>query len=296
MAEGSALAGQRIVLTGATSGMGRAAAEQLARLGSRVVLCGRTAASAARAADEVRRATGAAVESAHGNILEQTGVAELAGQLTASGEPIDILVHNAGAAFAAYQETADGFERATAVNHVAPLLLTELLDAQLTDQAVIAAVTSATIGYAAIDETDPDVRGRSLADGYTQLAAYGTSKLLSALALRSLARARASRTVVLFDPGGIQTAFAVKGGDPAFVAMTQKHWDKMNTAEEAATDLIATLTAPALAAGTIYSKAGVVAPPPAAERADLCDLVRERTVAGFTEPAGQGMRAVRHPT
>jgi NAD(P)-dependent dehydrogenase (short-subunit alcohol dehydrogenase family) len=287
VADGSALAGQRIVLTGATSGMGRAAAEQLARLGSRVVLCGRTADSAARAADEVRRVTGAAVESAHGNILEQAGVAELAGQLTASGEPIDILVHNAGAAFAVYQETADGFERATAVNHVAPLLLTELLDAQLTDQAVISAVTSATIGFVAIDEADPDVRGRSLADGYTQLAAYGTSKLLSALALRSLARD--GRTVVLFDPGGIQTAFAEKGGDPAFIAMTQKHWDNMNTAEEAATDLIATLTAPALAAGTIYSKTGVVAPPATAERADLCDLVRERTVAGFTEPAGQGM-------
>jgi NAD(P)-dependent dehydrogenase (short-subunit alcohol dehydrogenase family) len=282
VADRAALAGGRIVVTGATSGLGMATARHLAGLGSRVVLCGRTAGSAAKAADDVRRSTGAAVETAHGNLEEQAGVAALAAQLRASGEQIDVLVHNAGAAFPAYLETADGIERTVAVNHVAPLLLTELLDGHLAQQAVVLAVTSRTVDYVSVDEADPDVRGHSLADGYTQLGAYGVSKLLFLLAVRSLARRDSGRcTAVLFDPGGIQTEFAEKAGDEAFREMTRRHWEHMNTAEQAAADLVTTLTTPSLVPGTIYSKGGVLPPPAAAERSGLCDLVRERTVAAF---------------
>jgi NAD(P)-dependent dehydrogenase (short-subunit alcohol dehydrogenase family) len=120
--------GKVCVVTGATSGIGKAAATALARMGGQVVLVGRDRGRAEAAAAEIG-ATGTVppkVEIADLASMEQ--VRALAGRL-ASLERIDVLINNAGLVLGAHRVTKAGFEHAFAVTHLAPLLLTNPLPA-----------------------------------------------------------------------------------------------------------------------------------------------------------------------
>ncbi len=129
------LDGQVVVVTGASRGIGRAAAAEYARLGAGVVLLGRDRGALADAAAYVRdfagrKANGVDTCTADLLSIEQTraAAARLAGQYPR----IDVLINNAGAAFATHALTADGLERSIAVNLVAPFVLTEALLEPLT--------------------------------------------------------------------------------------------------------------------------------------------------------------------
>jgi NAD(P)-dependent dehydrogenase (short-subunit alcohol dehydrogenase family) len=112
------------VITGATSGLGEAAALALAREGHRVLLVGR---DPARGAEVVRRAraAGGDAEFLAADLFSLADVSRLAGEIQARAPRLDVLVNNAGGSFNALTRTADGFERTFALNVAAPYKLVE---------------------------------------------------------------------------------------------------------------------------------------------------------------------------
>jgi NAD(P)-dependent dehydrogenase (short-subunit alcohol dehydrogenase family) len=122
------LSGRTIVVTGATSGLGRDAAEQFARLGAHVVLSGRDAAKANRVRHEIAARTGsAALTVACADMGELDQIRSMASQLLAEHSTIDVLVHNAGALTGHRSVNADGIESTIASQVLGPFLLTSLL-------------------------------------------------------------------------------------------------------------------------------------------------------------------------
>jgi len=117
---------QTIIITGASDGIGAAAARQLSAKSERVVLVGRSPAKTAAIADEL----GAPHHLADYADLDQVG--NLASELRATYPRIDVLANNAGGIMGAREVTKDGFEKTFQVNHLAPFLLTHLLMPALT--------------------------------------------------------------------------------------------------------------------------------------------------------------------
>jgi NAD(P)-dependent dehydrogenase (short-subunit alcohol dehydrogenase family) len=130
------LDGKTVVVTGATSGLGRAAAERLARMQAKVRLVGRSEAKLEIARNEIATATGnddLGVYLADFSSMEQ--VRSLAADLL-EGEPrIDVLVNNAGALITERRETSEGIESTLATNLLSHFLLTNLLIPRLESSA-----------------------------------------------------------------------------------------------------------------------------------------------------------------
>jgi len=117
-----------VVLTGATRGIGRAAAIELSRRGADVALVGRDAERVKAVAEEARGAGGGAAVHQHvADLTLMSEVKTLAEELRQRYEHIDVLANNAGALFASRKQTPEGFEQTFALNHLAAFLLTNLL-------------------------------------------------------------------------------------------------------------------------------------------------------------------------
>jgi NAD(P)-dependent dehydrogenase (short-subunit alcohol dehydrogenase family) len=114
------------VITGATSGLGEAAALALAREGYRVLIVGRDAARGEAVVKRAREAGGDA-EMLAADLFALADVARLAEEIKARAPRLDLLVNNAGGTFGARTLTADGFERTFALNVAAPYALVEAL-------------------------------------------------------------------------------------------------------------------------------------------------------------------------
>ena len=122
-----ALEGRTVVLTGGTSGIGRAAAFQLADLGARLVLVGRDRAKTERLAPLLRDAEGrkAAVEIADLSCMAE--VRALAGRIAERFPAVHVLINNAGALFNRRETTSEGLEKTLATDLLGPFLLTRRL-------------------------------------------------------------------------------------------------------------------------------------------------------------------------
>lgn len=190
-----------IVITGASDGIGAAAARHLAGPDTRLVLVGRSPEKTRRVAEEV----GAEHHVVDFARLEE--VRDLAGALRASCERIDVLANNAGGMFSGPTATEDGFELSFQVNHLAPYLLThQLLEPLLASGARV--VSTASIAARAIGHIDlDDINGW---DNFDPNRAYGSGKLANILFTRGLHERfhRHGLDAVAFHPGIIRTNFA----------------------------------------------------------------------------------------
>ena len=183
------LHGKVILVTGATDGLGRALAAELARAGATVLVHGR---DPGRIADTIKEVTAAAAEADEPAATDRVrgyqadlsglaGVRELASQVIAAEPRLDVLVNNAGIGGdvpggGARQESADGYELRFAVNYLATYALTRLLLPLLRASAPSRIVNVASIGQQAIDFSDV-----MLAKDYDGMRAYRQSKLAQIL-------------------------------------------------------------------------------------------------------------------
>lgn len=122
------LDGRIVLITGATSGLGRAAAELLARAGATVILLGRDAVKTRRVRDELAAAThDNSVHTVIADLTDLASVDNAATELLERFDHLDAVLHNAGALNVERQTTPDGLEATVAVHVVAPFLLTSRL-------------------------------------------------------------------------------------------------------------------------------------------------------------------------
>ncbi|MCR6688742.1 SDR family NAD(P)-dependent oxidoreductase [Cellulomonas sp.] len=191
-----------VVLTGASDGVGAAAARLLAAAGERVVLVGRSPAKTRALADEL----GAPAHVA--DFAELAQVRRLADELREAYPRIDVLANNAGGIMGARHVTADGFEATFQVNHLAPFLLTHLLLPRLLESHAVVVQTSSVaarrFGHLDLDDLQNERR-------YTPNAAYGDAKLANILFTAELQRRHGGPdglAAVAFHPGMIATSFA----------------------------------------------------------------------------------------
>jgi len=210
--------GEVCVVTGATSGIGKATATALARLGAQVVLVARDRGRGEATAAEVAAARASPPRLEIADLASMAQVRELAGRLGALGR-IDVLVNNAGLMAGQRRVTADGFDEVFAVNHLAPFLLTRLLLGQLTAAAParVITVTSGAHAGARLDLDDPQ-----LERGWDGWRAYANSKLANILFTRELAR-RLEGTGVTANcahPGLVRTRFGREARLPMRAAVT----------------------------------------------------------------------------
>jgi NAD(P)-dependent dehydrogenase (short-subunit alcohol dehydrogenase family) len=175
----TALDGKVILLTGATDGMGRALAADLAREGATVLVHGRDQARIAAAVAEVAAAAGSQdrVRSYQADLASLAQVKSLAGEITKAEPRLDVLVNNAGIGISepgggARQESADKIELRFAVNYLAGYALSGLLLPLLVRSAPSRIVNVASIGQQAIDFDDV-----MLTRDYDGMRAYRQSKL-----------------------------------------------------------------------------------------------------------------------
>lgn len=125
------IAGRVVVITGGTSGIGRAAARELAVAGAEVVVTGRDARRTGAVADELTRSTGGHVTAEGADMGDLDAVRSLAARLVAAHDRIDVLIHNAGALTPDRRTSPQGFEQTVASQVYGPFLLTSLLVPQL---------------------------------------------------------------------------------------------------------------------------------------------------------------------
>ncbi|WP_136517918.1 SDR family NAD(P)-dependent oxidoreductase [Cellulomonas telluris] len=195
-----------VVVTGASDGIGAAAAGALAARGHDVVVVGRDPERTRRVADEVGGPAYLA-DFAH---LDQ--VRDLADRLLAAHPRIDVLVNNAGGLFPERVLTEDGLETTFQVDHLAPFLLTRLLLDRLLSVGGAVVTTSSTAHKTSrltVDEAAV-LGGPADTRRYVPFRAYGDAKLANVLFTRELHRRYhgAGLASAAVHPGGVATSFA----------------------------------------------------------------------------------------
>jgi NAD(P)-dependent dehydrogenase (short-subunit alcohol dehydrogenase family) len=168
---------QTILVTGATDGLGRALAREIAARGATLLVHGRSQTRLDETLAEIRAATGnRRLRPVLADLSSLDQVRRLARDVTAGTDRLDVLVNNAGigsdARRSRREESADGYELRFAVNYLAPFVLTNLLLPLLRRSAPSRIVNVASVGQAPIDFDDV-----MLERSYEGFRAYRQSKL-----------------------------------------------------------------------------------------------------------------------
>jgi NAD(P)-dependent dehydrogenase (short-subunit alcohol dehydrogenase family) len=195
------MSGKTVVVTGASSGIGRVTALRLAAAGARVLVHGR---SPERTADIARRV---GTEPLVADCASLDQVRSLAARILGQTDHIDVMLHNAGAVIGKRTLTADGHELTFQGNHLAPFLLQHLLQPVIVStpgsRVIVVASRANRHGHVYLDDLDHE-RGR-----YHGIRVYGASKLENILFVRELSRRLkgTSTASVAVHPGDVASGF-----------------------------------------------------------------------------------------
>ena len=202
------MGGKVVLITGGTSGIGKAAATALAALGAKVVVTGRDEERGERAVEEIRRYTGGEVSLMLADLAVQDNVGRLAEEFQERHDRLDVLVNNAGVVQSERTETPDAIETTLAVNHLAPFLLTNLLLDLLKRSAPSRIITVASDAerWGRLDLDDLQSRRK-----YKGMQVYGMTKLANIMFTFELAERLRSTGVTAncVHPGAVNTNFAM---------------------------------------------------------------------------------------
>ena len=197
-----------ILVTGATNGIGKVAALELARMGARVCLVARNESKGATTLEEIRRATGNdRLELYLADLSLMRDVRKLAQEFRAKHAALDVLVNNAGAFYSERKLTGEGLEMTFALNHVSYFLLTGLLLESLkaAPAARVVSVSSQAHFQGRLDFDN--LQGERKFSGWKS---YSDSKLENVMFTYALARRLQGTRVTAncLHPGFVKTGFA----------------------------------------------------------------------------------------
>jgi NAD(P)-dependent dehydrogenase (short-subunit alcohol dehydrogenase family) len=204
--------GKVVVITGATSGIGQIAAEQLAALGARIVLVARDKTRGAATLARLRQAGPGVEHSAYYADLSLIPEMKRVAAAIAAAEPrIHVLINNAGALFGSRQVTADGLELTFATNHMAYFVVTHGLRDRLIASAPARVINTSSDAHKGNRLDFGDLQS---ANNYSGFKVYGRSKLANILYTRELACRLAGTGVTAnsLHPGFVATRFGDESG------------------------------------------------------------------------------------
>jgi len=154
-AEGWSMKGKTVLFTGASRGMGRFAAIELARLGAEVLVVGHNQARGAAAVEAIR-GTGGSAQFLRADMGEAADVCALAAAVLARGGPVDVLIHSAGGLLPAGARTREGVDRGFAQNFLGAFLLTRLLEERLLASAPARVIALGSSAHKLVKAADID--------------------------------------------------------------------------------------------------------------------------------------------
>jgi len=219
------MTGKVVVITGATSGIGQVAAENLAGMGARIVQVAR---DRARGEAAMQRLLACAPGMAHAiyyaDLSRLSEMKRVAGEIADAETRIDVLMNNAGAMFGRQEVTEDGLEMTFALNHMAYFVLTYGLRERLIASAPARVVNTASDAHESATLDFDDLQSAKayrdtnflewIRFGGPGFKVYGRSKLCNILFTRELARRMAGTGVTAncAHPGFVATRFGDHSG------------------------------------------------------------------------------------
>ncbi len=195
------MSGRVVVVTGASGGVGAAAARELARQGDEVVVVGRNPRRTQQVANEIK------AQHFICDYSDLDDVRRLAEDLRNNLDHIDVLANNAGGVMPSRELSLDGHEMTLQVNHLAPFLLTNLL-VDMLERSRASVITTSSVAHrtARLTMRDPE-----LARGWSPWRAYANSKLMNILFTRELHKRYSLKGIssACFHPGIVASSFAL---------------------------------------------------------------------------------------
>jgi dehydrogenase/reductase SDR family protein 13 len=273
------LPGRTFFVTGATSGIGRALVEALAAGGGGVVLATRSEERTAPVLSAIQsRYPGARARWVHLDVSDLTSVRHAAEAFLATGQPIDVLVNNAGIA-GTRGLSKDGFDLTYATNHIGPFLLTNLLLPRVRESPQGRVVNVASGAHMLVRRIDWSVLERRTTPKRSAFMDYAVTKLMNVLHAKELARRLAGTGVTTYalHPGAV--ASNIWRALPRPLQWFGKLFMLSN--EEGARAPLYCATAPELATTTAryYDRGREARPSALAEDQELAKELWERTEA-----------------
>ncbi|MBF9237928.1 SDR family NAD(P)-dependent oxidoreductase [Hymenobacter sp. BT683] len=210
------LPNQIILVTGATSGIGKVTATKLAQMGARVVLLARSAEKAEATQREIKAVAGHdQVDVLLADLADLAQVRRAAAEFNARYPRLDVLVNNAGLIFGAQRQlSVDGNELGLATNHLGPFLLTALLLDKLRASPAARVVNLASMAYHVAKPNLADIQS---AQRYSAMRVYGNTKLYNIMFTQELARRLRAHgisnvTANALHPGVVASNFGASAG------------------------------------------------------------------------------------
>jgi NAD(P)-dependent dehydrogenase (short-subunit alcohol dehydrogenase family) len=201
--------GKIVLITGATNGIGKVAALEIAKKGATLVIVGRNPAKTAETVAQIKAESGnTKVDSIIADLSSMAEVRKVADAFKAKHNRLDVLINNAGAIFAEREETVDGYETTFAFNHLAYFLLTNLLLDTLKASAPARIINVASDAHTAGTIKFDDLNMKN-GYGLGGMRAYSMSKLANIMFTYELARRLEGTGVTanVLHPGFVNTGF-----------------------------------------------------------------------------------------
>jgi NAD(P)-dependent dehydrogenase (short-subunit alcohol dehydrogenase family) len=253
--DGANLSGKRVLVTGASAGLGVETARTLAAHGATVVGAARDLDKAKKATEIVRKdaKNGGSLELVALDLASLKSVRACADALLKAGKPFDVVICNAGVMACPKGKTADGFETQFGTNHLGHFVLVNRIASLLKKSSRLVNLASAGHRFSDVDLKDPNFEHTP----YTEFGAYGRSKtanILFAVEFDRRHKAEGIRATAV-HPGGIQTELG-RYMTPELVQNMIKSIEEAN--KSAGAPVFQWKTIPQGAATTVWS--GFVAP------------------------------------